>query len=100
AGLEPENYTRAGAAIRHATAALMQQPAEHRLLMLLSDGKPNDADRYDGVYGVEDMRQAVTEARLQGVFPFCLTVDQPAPAYLPKVFGPQHYALLSAPERL
>ena len=100
AGLEPENYTRAGAAIRHATSLLMRQPAEHRLLLMLSDGKPNDADRYDGLYGVEDMRQAVTEARLQGLFPFCLTVDLQAPGYLPKVFGPAHYALLSTPERL
>src|SRR5690606_2631375 len=87
AGLEPENYTRAGAAIRHATALLMRQQAEHRLLLVLSDGKPNDADRYDGRYGVEDMRQSVAEARLQGIFPFCLTVDLQAPGYLPKVFG-------------
>ncbi len=100
AGLEPESYTRAGAAIRHATSLLMRQAAEHRLLLVLSDGKPNDADRYDGLFGVEDMRQSVTEARLQGIFPFCLTVDLQAPGYLPKVFGPQHYALLPAPERL
>ena len=100
AGLEPENYTRAGAAIRHATALLMRQQAEHRLLLVLSDGKPNDADRYDGRYGVEDMRQSVTEARLQGIFPFCLTVDLQAPGYLPKVFGPDNYAVLSTPARL
>jgi len=100
AGLEPEHYTRAGAAIRHATSILMRQPAEHRLLLMLSDGKPNDADRYDGRYGVEDMRQSVTEARLQGIFPFCLTVDLQAPGYLPKVFGPDNYAVLSTPERL
>ncbi|MBB6599588.1 hypothetical protein [Luteimonas sp. MC1825] len=100
AGLEPEHYTRAGAAIRHATALLMKQPAEHRLLLMLSDGKPNDADRYDGLFGVEDMRQSVTEARLQGIFPFCLTVDLQAPGYLPKVFGAGHYALLATPERL
>ena len=100
AALEPERYTRAGAAIRHATAMLMRQNAEHRLLMLLSDGKPNDADRYDGRYGVEDMRQSVIEARLQGIFPFCLTIDRQAPGYLPKVFGAHHYALLSTPERL
>src|SRR5690606_34305296 len=100
AGLEPEHYTRAGAAIRHATSLLMREPAEHRLLLMLSDGKPNDADRYDGRYGVEDMRQSVAEARLQGIFPFCLTVDLQAPGYLPKVFGPDNYAVLSTPERL
>lgn len=100
AGLEPEHYTRAGAALRHATALLMREPAAHRLLLLLSDGKPNDVDDYEGRYGVEDMRQAVTEARLQGITPFCLTIDRQAPSYLPAVFGPHHYALLSRPELL
>lgn len=78
----------------------MQQPAEHRLLMLLSDGKPNDVDDYEGRYGVEDMRQAVLEARLQGISPFCLTIDRQAANYLPAVFGPHHYALLPRPELL
>lgn len=100
AGLEPENYTRAGAALRHASTLLMQQPAEHRLLLLLSDGKPNDIDDYEGRYGVEDMRQAVTEAKLQGISPFCLTIDRQAANYLPAVFGPGHYALLPRPDLL
>lgn len=100
AGLEPERYTRAGAAIRHAAALLMHQPARHRLLLMISDGKPNDADEYDGRYGVEDMRQAVIEARLQGVFPFCLTIDRHTSHYLPSVFGKGHYAILHRPERL
>ncbi|WP_420475751.1 nitric oxide reductase activation protein NorD [Noviherbaspirillum sp. ST9] len=100
AALEPEHYTRAGAAIRHATAALLHQPAAHRLLLLLSDGKPNDIDVYEGRYGVEDMRQAVTEARLQGINPFCLTIDRQAANYLPGVFGAHHYALLPKPELL
>ena len=100
AGLEPEQYTRAGAAIRHASTLLMQEPATHRLLLLLSDGKPNDVDDYEGRYGVEDMRQAVTEAKLQGISPFCLTIDRQAANYLPAVFGPQQYALLPRPELL
>ncbi|HEY0879324.1 MAG TPA: VWA domain-containing protein, partial [Zeimonas sp.] len=100
AALEPEQYTRAGAALRHATALLMREPATHRLLLLLSDGKPNDVDLYEGRYGIEDMRQAVTEAKVQGVFPFCLTVDRHAASYLPSIFGNGHYALLSRPEAL
>lgn len=100
AGLEPESYTRAGAALRHASNLLMRQAAEHRLLLLLSDGKPNDMDRYEGRYGVEDLRQAVTEARLQGISPFCLTIDRQGAAYLPQVFGPGHYALLPRPDLL
>lgn len=98
--LEPQHYTRAGAAIRHATSMLMGQPARHRLLMVLSDGKPNDIDAYEGRYGVEDTRQAVTEARLQGINSFCLTVDRQAASYLPAVFGTGQYALLPRPELL
>jgi len=98
--LEPEHYTRAGAAIRHASSDLLRQPASHRLLLVLSDGKPNDKDIYEGQYGVEDMRQAVTEATLQGVSTFCLTIDRHASAYLPRIFGAHQYALLPRPELL
>ncbi len=100
AGLEPEKYTRAGAAIRHACSLLMREPARHRLLLLLSDGKPNDSDEYDGRYGVEDMRQSIIEARLQGIFPFCLTIDRHTASYLPAVFGEHQYAVLHRPELL
>lgn len=94
AGLEHDRYTRMGAALRHATAQLGRETAQHRLLLLLTDGKPNDVDVYEGRYGVEDTRQAVVEARLQGVQPFCLTVDREAPSYLPRVFGPGSFAVL------
>lgn len=100
AALEPDQYTRAGAAIRHATATLMREPASQRLLLLLSDGKPNDVDVYEGRYGVEDMRRAVIEAKLQGIAPFCLTVDRYAAGYLPSVFGVAQYALFAKPSML
>ena len=100
AALEPERYTRAGAALRHVSAVLMRQVAEHRLLLLLSDGKPNDVDHYDGRYGVEDMRQAVNESKLQGISPFCLTIDRQAANYLPAMFGAKHFAMLPRPELL
>ncbi len=100
AALEPDRFTRMGAALRHATARLMTRPARHRLLLVLSDGKPNDMDRYEGRYGVEDSRQAVVEARLQGIHPFCVTVDRHAPAYMPRIFGAGGYAALHHPEHL
>lgn len=100
AALEPDGYTRVGAAVRHASALLGRERARHKLLLLLSDGKPNDVDEYAGRYGIEDTRQAVAEARLQGSMPFCLTVDREAPAYLPAIFGPRGFAVLSRPERL
>jgi nitric oxide reductase NorD protein len=95
AALEPDQYTRTGAALRHASATLMREGATHKLLLLLTDGKPNDCDLYEGRYGIEDTRQAVTEAKLQGISPFCLAVDRQAASYLPAVFGAQHHALLS-----
>ncbi len=94
AGLEHDRFTRMGAALRHATASLAREEAHHRLLLLLTDGKPNDVDLYEGRYGIEDTRQAVAEARLLGLHPFCLTVDREAPAYLPRLFGPGSYAVL------
>jgi nitric oxide reductase NorD protein len=100
AGLEPDGYTRCGAAIRHATAGLMRQAARHRLLLVLSDGRPNDVDLYEGRYGIEDTRVAVAEARLQGVHCFCLTVDREAPRYATRIFGRAQFAMLSRAERL
>ncbi|HWA73235.1 MAG TPA: hypothetical protein VG937_12890 [Polyangiaceae bacterium] len=46
------------------------------------------------------MRQAVLEARREGLSTFCLTVDRHAAEYLPRVFGPHSYGLLREPERL
>ena len=100
AGLEHDRYTRLGSAIRHTTASLCREHARHRLLLVLSDGKPNDVDIYEGRYGIEDARQAVVEARLQGLSTFCLTVDREAPVYLPRIFGASAYAVLRKAERL
>ncbi|HET7600965.1 MAG TPA: VWA domain-containing protein, partial [Gemmatimonadales bacterium] len=98
--LEPDRYTRVGAALRHVTAALASEPAQRRLLLLLTDGRPNDRDQYEGRYGVEDTRQAIREAACEGVLVFGLTVDRTAPAYLMAMFGPGRAALLRRPERL
>lgn len=100
AAMEPEGFTRLGAAIRHATTQLARQSAGHRLLLILSDGRPNDIDRYQGSYGVEDSRQAVLEARASGVFPFCLTIDAEASEYLPRIFGKAGHTILQRPEHL
>jgi nitric oxide reductase NorD protein len=100
AALGPEGYTRMGAAIRHGSALLARQGTGHRLLLIVSDGKPNDDDHYQGRYAVEDTRQAIAEARAQGVFPYCLTVDSRASAYLPRIFGKAGHMILTHPEHL
>ena len=100
AALEPGGFTRLGAAVRHAAALLVREPAGHRLLLVLSDGRPNDIDGYQGDYGVEDARQAVHEARALGVVPFCLTVDWEETEYLAHIFGRAGYTILRDPEQL
>ena len=100
AGLRPGGFTRLGAAIRHATAVLVREPVRHRLLLILSDGRPNDLGYYMADYGVEDSRQAINEARARGIHPFCLNVDPEGPEYLARIFGPVGYVTLGHPDQL
>jgi nitric oxide reductase NorD protein len=85
--LRPGQYTRMGAALRHTAALLEARPERHRLLLLLSDGKPNDVDHYEGRYALEDTRKAVQEARRKGIAVFAVTIDRGAESYVPHLFG-------------
>jgi nitric oxide reductase NorD protein len=100
AGIEPGGFTRLGAAVRFASRHLARRSAGHRLLLILSDGRPNDVDRYQGPHGVEDARQAILEARASGIFPFCLTVDADASEYLPRIFGQAGHRMVQRPAQL
>ncbi len=94
AALKPGYYTRMGAAIRFSTRILAQEASSQRLLLILTDGKPNDLDKYEGRYGIEDTRMAVREAAKQGMRPFCVTIDERARDYLPYLFGSTSYMLV------
>lgn len=94
AGLAPGSYTRIGPAVRHVARSLLQQPARVRLLLLISDGRPNDFDGYGGRYGIEDTRKALLDARQRGVATFALTIDAEARDYMPYMFGRGHYVLI------
>jgi nitric oxide reductase NorD protein len=98
--LDADGYTRLGAAVRHVTAAISRERSERRLLLVLSDGKPNDIDQYEGVYGIEDARQAVGEARAQGIDVFCVTVDREAPRYAARIFGAAGFTALRRADQL
>lgn len=98
--IKPGFYTRMGAAIRQAASILAEQPAGRRLLLIITDGKPNDLDVYDSRYGIEDTRMAVHEARRLGLTPFCVTIDREAGAYLPYLFGPAGFCVIRKPEEL
>ena len=98
--LKPGYYTRMGTAIRQASRILVEQPASRRLLLLISDGKPNDLDHYDSRYGIEDTRMAIHEARRMGLHPFCVTIDREGGEYLPYLFGPAGFTVIRKPEDL
>ena len=98
--LEPVGYTRIGPALRYATDCLAREPAERRLLLLVSDGKPTDYDRYEGRYGIADVRQALREAERREVHAHALAVDAVARDALPPMFGPGAWHVLSHPDAL
>jgi len=98
--VKPGYYTRMGAGIRQSVEVLKLQPTHKRLLLILSDGKPNDIDHYEGRYGIEDTRKAVMEAKQQGIQPFCITIDEDGNEYLPYLFGDHGYAVVSDTARL
>jgi len=101
AGIRPQDYTRMGVAIRHLAGVLNRVEARTKLLVTLSDGKPDDySDNYRGEYGIEDTRQALIEAHRSGIKPFCITIDREARDYLPHLYGPVNWTLVDDVARL
>lgn len=94
-GIRAQEYTRMGFAIRHLTDLLKKMEARTKVLVTLSDGRPDDYfDVYRGQYGIEDTRMALLEARRSGVHPFCITIDREARDYLPHMYGAARYIIL------
>ncbi|HLI50863.1 MAG TPA: hypothetical protein VKU87_03650, partial [Thermomicrobiaceae bacterium] len=79
---------------RYAAQELLRQPAKVHLLLLISDGRPNDFDGYGGRYGIEDTRRALIESRQKGIATFALTIDAEARDYMPYMFGRGHYVMI------
>ena len=98
--LRPGHYTRMGPAIRHMSGELEKRPNRNRLLLVLTDGKPNDTDYYEGRYAFEDTRRAIIEARRNEVTVFGVTVDNQAQQYFPYLFGRGRHAIVNQPSHL
>lgn len=100
AALKPGHYTRLGAALRHVSTKLAERPRQRRLLLVLTDGKPNDTDHYEGRYGIEDTHMAVREARRRGQSVFGVTIDSKSQATFSRIFGKGGYVVIPDPEKL
>jgi nitric oxide reductase NorD protein len=98
-GLGPRQQNRDGAAIRHASAKLLARDAIHRLLILVSDGRPLDGE-YKDEYALEDTKTALREARQRGINPFCMTIDREADLYMRRMYGDVQFAVIDRVESL
>jgi nitric oxide reductase activation protein len=96
--------TRLGAAIRHATWRLNQQPSATRLLIILSDGRPADDEYVNERYAREDTRVALAEARASGATPFFIVVNESGSPELEEMLTSTNFTVidnvLSLPERM
>ncbi|MGV1099352.1 VWA domain-containing protein [Thiovibrio sp. JS02] len=100
AAISPQEYTRMGPPIRHLSGILAESEAKIRLLITLSDGKPEDYDDYKGDYAIEDTRHALIEAKARGIHPFCITIDRQAHDYIAHMYGEVNYIFINDVKKL
>lgn len=100
AAAEPQGYTRIGPALRHAGALLQKRTARKKWVILLSDGKPNDYDKYGGQYGVADIRRSLYELHQQHIQTYAFAIEEQAKYYLPQMFGNDHYDIVANPNEM
>ena len=99
--VEPGDYTRMGAAVRHVGRRLRERANARKLMLVITDGRPHDpTDGYEGRYALEDTRRALRELRVDGVHCVGLTIDRRGRSWLPYLFGPGHYSVISHPDAL
>ena len=98
--LKPGFYTRLGAAMRHTSSELAKQHHKRKLLLVITDGKPNDLDHYEGRHGIEDTRMAVREARRAGQSVYGVTIDKTGKSWFPRLFGQGGFAVIPHPDKL
>jgi nitric oxide reductase NorD protein len=102
--MRSQRSTRMGAAVRHAHHVLSAEPAELRLLLVLSDGFPQDCDygddRNDREYGLRDTVRALLEAEMDGILPFCISVDAAGHDYLRRMCLPRAYLVVNSVQDL
>ena len=98
--LQPSGYTRIGTALRHSGALLDKRDTKNKWVILISDGKPNDYDKYEGKYGISDVKQALRELNQRNINSYALAIEAQAKYYLPQMFGQNHFQILTTPVEL
>ncbi len=98
--MEAGYSTRMGAPIRHAAHYLEAQPADKKLLLILTDGEPSDIDVDDDQLLIEDTRKAVEELTSKNIYTHCISLDKKADDYIGDIFGQNGYTVIDNIEKL
>jgi nitric oxide reductase NorD protein len=100
ASLQADGYTRIGPALRHAHESLFKRQAERRIAILVTDGRPCDYDRYEGTYGIRDVKNAIENGKRHGVTTHAFAVEDRAKEFFPAMFTPDHFSIVPRPRAL
>ena len=87
-----------GVAIRHLGRKLQHTNA-NKTAGYSIDGRPEDYGGYKGTYGIEDTRKALLELK-QSNKSFCVTIDNEAQEYLPRMYGKINYTVIDDVKKL
>ena len=98
--IEATGYTRIGPALRHAQEILADIPARRKVVILVTDGRPCDYDRYEGEYGVHDVKKAIETGKREGIQTHAYAIEKRAAEYFPKMFTRDHYDIIPNPDQL
>ena len=98
--VHPGGYTRIGPALRHAQEQLLNQTASRRIVILLTDGRPCDYDRYEGRHGIHDVKKAIECGLQYGVQTHAFAIEKQAAEYFPQMFVGHHFDILPNPDKL
>ena len=97
---EPCGYTRIGPALRHAQELLTREKARRKIILLVTDGRPCDYDRYEGRHGIKDVKKAIETGRLHGIQTHAFAVEKQAAEFFPAMFTQHSYDIVPSPSRL
>jgi nitric oxide reductase NorD protein len=98
--LSPIGYTRIGPALRHSLTFLKDCKSKQKWIILLTDAKPNDYDKYEGKYGIEDVNQAVKECLMESVQIHTLAIGTDEKPTIPAMMRNASFQMLLYPEKL
>ena len=101
--ISPQRNTRMGAAVRHATTVFSDMAARTKLMIIISDGFPNDID-YKRDYALADTRRSLLEARTRGIIVHSITINIAGDSSLDDLYGRVRHSVISdvreLPDRL